>query len=142
MKETKLERLTSIIHQLIFHGFTYEEAYCLLRQNQRLLTWGEKTCNGEIERDEETGKTYCVGTFSGARGSRCIDHETGALRICNAIVEARNKRVLTLDDRQPVEFYHQSDPRGVQVYIVRKSDVPPGGNIDSYYSRGIAVYRP
>jgi len=36
-------------------------------------------------------------------------------------------------------YYHQGDPRGVALYLVRLSDVPPGASLDSYYTRGIAV---
>jgi hypothetical protein len=58
------------------------------------------------------------------------DREKGALKRLQAIVA------------QYPEFiaYHQTDPRGCAVYLVRKSDVPEGTNIDSVYSRGIAVY--
>ena len=37
--------------------------------------------------------------------------------------------------------YVQTDPRGVALYILRPGDVPEGGDVDAYYSRGIAVYK-
>lgn len=38
-------------------------------------------------------------------------------------------------------IYVQGDPRGAALYILRKGDVPEGADPDSYYSRGIAVYK-
>ena len=35
--------------------------------------------------------------------------------------------------------YVQCDPRAAALYIVRPDDVPPGGTLDSYYSRGVCV---
>lgn len=37
--------------------------------------------------------------------------------------------------------YVQGDPRGAALYILRPGDVPEGENAESYYSRGVAVYR-
>ena len=37
--------------------------------------------------------------------------------------------------------YVQGDPRGAALYILRPGDVPEGASVDSYYNRGIAVYR-
>ena len=36
--------------------------------------------------------------------------------------------------------YHQTDPRGCAVYIVRKADIPDGADIGSRYTRGVTVW--
>jgi hypothetical protein len=36
--------------------------------------------------------------------------------------------------------YIQTDPRGAALYIIRPGDVPEGGDVNAYYSRGICVY--
>lgn len=37
--------------------------------------------------------------------------------------------------------YVQGDPRGAALYILRPGDVPEGADVNTYYSRGIAVYK-
>ena len=37
-------------------------------------------------------------------------------------------------------LYHQGDPRGAALYVLRPSDLADGVDVDSCYSRGIAVY--
>lgn len=135
---TRLQRL----------GFTYEESAALRRIEMTLRRWGEAECNGEIQRDDETGKPrgYYTGPFPGNdRPSWPIaDREAGALRRCKAIVDARNRREYgegsRLADLAPdfVTFYHQGDPRGCSLYLITREQL---GNaaIDSVYNRGLAV---
>jgi hypothetical protein len=40
-----------------------------------------------------------------------------------------------------MQAYVQGDPRGASLYIIRQGDVPEGQDVDSYYNRGIAVYK-
>jgi hypothetical protein len=137
-------------------GFTYDEAAQLRRIEMTLQRWGEQECGDgndygswAIERDEETGKPFMVhhhyrhgqGTDSTTRRP-IADREAGALRRAKAIVEARNARVRAECDspvNTDVTFYHQGDPRGCALYVLRLQDVRPGENIDSIYNRGIAV---
>jgi hypothetical protein len=57
------------------------------------------------------------------------DREAGALRRLQKIIR-----------RHPeLEGYRQSDPRGCALYIVRKSDIPAGESVNSFYTRGVAV---
>ena len=37
--------------------------------------------------------------------------------------------------------YHQGDPRGASLYILRPGDIPEGADPDSHYNRGVAVYK-
>lgn len=119
-------------------GITPADALALRRISMTLHRWHEMECGDErgraIERDEKTGKPYV--TYEGPRGygrSRYAvpDREKGA-----------HKRLASVMARYP-DFvaYIQGDPRGASLYLVKKTDVPPGENIDAYYTRGIAVYR-
>ena len=122
-QETRLEAL----------GLTYEEADTLRRCSRTLSRWGEMECGDgnywasrAIERDEATGKPFLV-TYprEGKTRRRAIpDREAGALRRIRAIVEPKG-----------LFFYHQTDPRGVAVYV---SDEPL--TAENYPSRGIAVF--
>lgn len=124
-------------------GFTYDEAAALRRIEMTLHRWAEAECNGDIERNETTGKP-----IRRIRSSRYLapndpracyaiaDRETGALRRCAAIIAARNGRNPTLG---ALSFYHQGDPRGCALYILRTGDVPAGEDVRNYYSRGVAV---
>ena len=141
MSTTAKERY-EVLSRLEKAGISYEHAYALIRISMTLSRWGELECGGSneyaswgIERDEETGKPYMVrhshtGVLKNIHKTPIADREKGALKRLQAIVA------------QYPEFiaYHQTDPRGCAVYLVRKSDVPEGMSIDSVYTRGIAVY--
>lgn len=121
-------------------GFTYDEANQLRRIEMTLHRWAEHECNGNIERIGDDGSGYPVWVSNPGMGelrrqNRIADRERGALRRLNAIVFARNSR----RSDGPVAHYVQDDPRGCGLYIVRRSDIPAGERIDSYYTRGIAV---
>jgi len=115
-------------------GFSYSEAQALRRIEMTLHRWAEHECNGEIERDETTGKAYAVSmAYVNGTGDYnrwpTADRETGALARLAKIMAKHPKFVA----------YNQSDPRGCALYIVRKSDIPKDGKLESYYTRGIAV---
>ena len=110
-------------------GLTYDECETLRRCSMTLHRWAEHECNGYIQRDEATGKPYAHSTYDGKRLYAVADREAGALKRARAITDAHG---LTL--------YHQGDPRGASLYVLRPSDIKPGEDIDSVYSRGIAVY--
>lgn len=118
--------------QLLAHGVTIDDAWNLRLIAKRLHRWHELECgtdSGAVERDEVTGKTYWYDSMTGRRWP-CRDMETGAL-----------KRLAGILERYPgLSHYVQGDPRGAPIYILRPDDVPPGADVDSYYSRGIAVY--
>jgi hypothetical protein len=112
-------------------GFTYDEAAALRRIEMTLQRWAEAECGDSnehcstaIERDEETGKPFRVVNYyrdvNISRRYPVADREAGALRRLRAIVEARNLRA---HGRNPVIPYHQSDPRGCALYLVKRSDL-------------------
>ena len=109
------------------------DAWALRRIAMALHRWHELECgteNGAIERDDTTGKAYCRDANTGKRYPT-PDRETGALKRLKAIMA----KYPTL------QAYVQGDPRGASLYILRPGDVPDGCDVDSYYSRGIAVYK-
>lgn len=111
-------------------GLSDGEFDTLRRASMRLQRWAEMCCNGDIQRDEVTGKmTQTLHQDSGKTWSFTIpDNETPALKRCQAIV-----------DKHGLIFYHQTDPRGAPVYIGRESDLH-GGKVDQCYSRLVAIY--
>lgn len=119
-------------------GIGHDDALALRRIAMTLHRWYELECGtadgGAIERDESTGRaywTYDAGN-NGKRGRRIIpDREHGAQRRLAAIMA----RYPTLS------AYVQGDPRGASLYILKPGDVPDGADVDSYYSRGVAVYK-
>lgn len=132
MTRKEAERQTRQENALIALGMTAGEAESLRRISMTLHRWHELECGTEggcIERDEETQKTYWLNAYSDRRYPT-PDRETGA-----------TKRLAAIMTKHPtLKAYVQGDPRGAALYILRPGDVPEGASIDSYYSRGIAVY--
>jgi len=133
---TKRERETwhRTISALEAHGLTLDECNALRRCSLTLHRWAERECGDgsdwAIERDEATNKPFNVYHGEGKPHRYAIpDRETGALKRAKAIAAAHGLTV-----------YHQTDPRGAALYVIRPGDVPEGADVDGYYSRGIAVY--
>lgn len=130
MNKQQVERLLRLRRALEPYGVTPGEVKTLLRAERTLHRWAEGECgyaNGGIERDEKTGIPYYRNFSTGAR-YRIRDRETGAIRRVNEIVR-----------RHGLTWYHQCDPRGAAVYILRPGDVPEGADVRAYYPRGVCV---
>jgi hypothetical protein len=116
-------------------GISADDAQTLRRISMTLSRWGERECGDEhgnaIERDETTGipyATYDLGA-NGKRGRHRIpDRERGALKRLAAVMAQYPALVA----------YHQTDPRGCALYVVKRSDLG-GASIESVYTRGVAV---
>lgn len=123
------------IPPLLRAGITHEDAIALRRIAMTLHRWHELECGdhaGCIERDEATGKPYWLYANDGKRSKYPMaDREAGAKRRLQAIMATY----------PTLSAYIQGDPRGASLYILRPGDVPDGKSADSYYSRGLAVYR-
>ena len=143
MATTAKERY-EVLSRLEKAGISYEHANALRRISMTLSRWGELECGDgneygswAIERDESTEVPYMVHhRYMHGQGkdtvhrTRIADREKGAL-----------KRLQAIMSKYPdLLAYHQTDPRGCAVYVLRKDDVPVGSSIDSVYNRGIAVY--
>lgn len=124
-----------LIKTLEDHGFSYDEANQLRRIEMTLHRWSEHECNGNIQREGEEGdgmprwySNYAMENETNPKGYRIPDRERGAL-----------KRLAKIMEKHPAFVsYHQGDPRGCALYIVKKSDLN-GLDINSAYTRGIAV---
>lgn len=133
-KGTK-ERRYRLITRLSAMGFSYDEAQTLRRIEITLHRWSEHECNGTIQRDGEDGdgKPYFVrqGIGMAAREIRypVADREKGALNRLSKLMASHPSFV----------SYNQTDPRGCALYIVAKSDLKPGEDIGSVYTRGVAI---
>lgn len=139
-------------------GFTYEESVSLRRIEMTLQRWGEAECGDSndhfstcIERDETTGRPFRVVHYHNELKSRrypVADREAGALKRLAQIVINRNVRVCnSLPDGQSpdhVFWYHQTDCRGCNVYLVTRSQRthPVTGelmDLGTCYTNGLAV---
>ena len=127
--------LNKLYNRLGAMGFDLSEQEALVRIERTLQRWAERECNGEVERDEQTGKPYYSLAQAGIGGGGeyrrwpVPDREKGALR-----------RLAVLMEKHPLyQAYHQTDPRGCALYIVLRSDVPDGSDISSCYNLGLAV---
>ena len=129
------------LDQLASLGITHDDATALRRIAMTLHRWHELECgtdSGAIERDEKTGIPYWYNANSRYLApndprayNRIPDREKGA-----------EKRLAKITARYPtLTPYIQGDCRGASLYILRPGDVPEGADVDSYYSRGIAVYK-
>ena len=127
MTKREAQRYVWLCEALRNHGVTQDEVETLLRCSRALHTWAEHECNGVIQRGDN-GKPACYNPTSGMRIGTTPDRETGALKRAQAIAEAHG-----------LTIYHQGDPRGCCLYLLRPGDVVEGSTADSCYSRGIAV---
>ncbi len=120
------------VYNLLQLGIEHEDCETLRRIAMTLHRWHELECNGEVQRDEDTGKVvYVRWGYDYQHAFPVADRETGAL-----------KRLDKLMARYPtLSAYVQGDPRGAALYILQPGDVPEGKEVDAYYSRGIAVYK-
>jgi hypothetical protein len=123
------ENRQHMYNALMALGLTWDECETLRRCSMTLHRWAEHECNGAIQRDEATGKPYVYSTYDGRKLYPTADREAGALKRAASILAAHG-----------LELYRQGDPRGAALYVIRPGDVPEGAAVDSYYSRGIAVY--
>lgn len=126
-------RQPECIAPLVRAGITTDHAFALRRIAMQLHRWHELECGvegGGVERDESTGRVVWYNSYTGRRSPH-RDMETPAL--------ARLDRIMS--GYPSLGYYVQGDPRGAALYILRPGDVPAGESVDSYYSRGVAVYR-
>ena len=106
------------------YGISRQDYKALALEEHRLQRWSEQECNGEIQRDDETGIPFrCIGFGYTATGNAYVipDREKGCIRRCEEIAASYG-----------LKFFHQTDPRGCQVHVYRESDLQ-GSDIRSVY---------
>ena len=118
-------------HALALLGISFYDCERLARIASTLHRWDELLCGtaeGHIEIDETTGKPWFVFARTGQR-ALCRDRETAAIKRLSAIMAAYPALIA----------YHQADPRGASLWIVRREDIPLNGELFRYYTRGAAI---
>lgn len=151
MTKTEHARRVRLAETLQDLGFTAAEVETLRRISNTLRNWHELECGtGEgqttrhVEREGPDGdgdvKPVLVVQYP-LRGKYVRDR----FAIPDRETSARNRLLRTLNARNErsagrVDAYVQTDPRGAALYILRPGDVPAGGDVMSYYTRGICVY--
>lgn len=135
MNRKEAMRQSRLLDTLQRNGFSGDEFVQLRRISNTLQRWAEAECNGDIERDETTGKPYRVSqgyapTWKVQRWP-VPDREAGAIKRLKAIMA-----------QHPAwTYYHQTDPRGAALYLVEVEKIPVGIGLDCCYSSiGICVY--
>lgn len=93
-----------------------DDARTLRRAEIALRRWGERMCNGEIYRDEDTGIVHAH------TGAPIPDMENHTLY-----------RVAVVCHRLDFVFYHQTDPRGASLYVGPADRL--SGPFDEQYTR-------
>jgi hypothetical protein len=155
------------VARLVAIGIAYQDALALRRVAMTLHRWhelesgdgndhgswaivrGHKTSTREmtdqglnVRRDhfehDDDGKPYLEHHhYLHGHGVDYVSHEKLPDREKGA-----QKRLGKLMARYPgFVAYVQGDPRGASLYVLRPSDVPADGKVDSVYSRGVAVYK-
>lgn len=130
MTRKEAEHREWMYRALMAYGLTRDDCEQLRRISLQLHSWDERCCNEDIEETDD-GKAWL--TVHGIRGNhrfRIPNREAGALRRLAAIMAPHKRRLVA---------FHQSDPRGAALYIVRRKDVR-GSSLGGNYTRGIAVY--
>jgi hypothetical protein len=142
MNKRQVERYMWISKALGSYGLSDVEVQQLIRCERTLGRWDELECGDgndygswAIERDEDTGKPFMVHHhYRHGNGkdyttrTPIADREAGAIKRAKAIAE-----------RHGLTIYHQGDPRGCTLYVIRPGDVPEGAKVESCYNRGIAL---
>lgn len=138
-----IERTHILIRRLEAMGFTYAEANQLRRIERTLQRWSELECGTGDDRvslsvvrdDNGEGKPFLRRQWMGLNNqwqdirTPYPDKEKGALARLAKIMAAHPGLV----------SYHQSDPRGCALYILKASDIKKGEDINAVYTRGVAV---
>ena len=116
---------TRTIVRLAAQQITAADIDALGRIERVLHRWAEDECNGDIERDEVTGRPSRVYGVDREVRQVVPDHERDALARLAGIMAGY----------PALQAYHQSDPRGCALYILPASLT----ELERHYTDGIAV---
>jgi len=137
---TKAMRQARLIEVLISLGFNSDEVVQLQRIERALQRWGELECGTgtdrvtqSIERDD-AGKPWMRTQFATRSGWQ------DTKRPVRDTEKSNLAKLADIMAKHPnLSAYHQGDPRGCALYILRPNDVPAGKDPGAYYTRGICV---
>ncbi len=131
MTKREAMEITATENRLLELGISRDDAEALRRISMTLRRWFEGECgvgNGCIERDETTRKAFWLNSHTMSR-IPIADKETGARKRLTAIMAKY----------RDLEAYVQGDPRGCSLYILTADQLNSDDDIDSIYTRGIAI---
>ena len=136
MTKREKQRIFELQSKLCDLGFSYEETDQLRRISMTLHRWAERECNGEVEVDDDN-KAYSVnqgGPWNGWKVTR--------YRVPNREAGAKRRLAKIMANHPDFTYYHQTDPRGVALYLVNKAQsLYSLQTIDSNYNQiGIPVW--
>jgi len=134
MNKQERERIVNLHRRLSEAGFMYDQIEAMRKASKALSRWCERECNGEIERDEESGKPFAV--FNGFNSKTIYRRPVRDLEL------ASRKRLFEIVSESVPGWgwYYQTDPRGCAVYLYRFDDLGDKDISSVYSSIGIAVY--
>jgi len=114
------------------YGISQQDYKALALEEHRLHRWSERECNGDVQRDDETGKPYTVYMIGRGQDTARFpvpDLEKGSLKRCEEIAASYG-----------LKFYRQGDPRGCQVHIYREEDLQGSEIRQVYPTQAHAVF--
>ena len=138
MNKTQKQNLVRLENRLCNMGINLADIRHLLRIERALHRWHELECGtdrGAIERNERTNKPYWRHAGIGWNGLPQVrltpmrDMEKSNMKALAGLMKSYPKLLP----------YVQTDPHGCSLYIIDRADLPPGFNINSCYTRGVAV---
>lgn len=137
----KRQKTAAFFDRMTNLGFTHAETGALLKAERALSRWAELECgisdanrSVSVYRDEDTGRPfyrieYRVGNEWKTNTQPKRDTEKAALQTVERI----------LADKPGFSAYHQTDPRGVSLYLIRPGDIDAGEDVRRLYNRGLAM---
>ena len=140
MNRKQAGRYVWLCKALSAHGLTENEVSTLLRCERTLTRWACRECGDgsdwAIERDGDDGEGKPFMVYHGPRADYSKPARRYAIRDLERAALARAEKIAKAHG---LEIYHQGDPRGCGLYVIRPGDVPAGRCVTGCYSRGIAV---
>lgn len=145
-----MSKYPECIPALVRAGISEADAFALRRVSMTLDRWHELECG-----DSNNHASWCI-TRGRKEGGEFIHDENGKpfeerlwhssnkaayMRIADREAGALKRLKIIMVKYPMLGYYIQGDPRGAALYILRPGDVPKGESVDSYYSRGLAVYK-
>jgi hypothetical protein len=140
MKQTKKQQTDRFFDLMSENGFTHDETTALLRAERALRKWGELKCGTgdknrsiSVFRDESGKPFYRVQFYAGGQWRETVQPKRDTEKA------AWNKVQSIMASKPGFSAYHQTDPRGCALYVIRPGDIEAGGNVRALYNRGIAL---
>lgn len=130
--EPKTLRTLRLAQSLAHFNLSPDDIAKLLRIEKKLRRWHELQCGVDAGRVEEVGgEGSGKWEFVNRHGNRSPIRDAGkqarkALNACTA-------------GNPDLIFYVQTDPRGYALYLLKKSQVETGEDVNAVYNRGVAI---